>query len=56
MTVTDANLCTLDSTFTITEPTALVTNRAITDVLCNGDNTGAIDITYASTLGMIAKA
>jgi len=45
VTVTDGNGCTLDSTFTITEPTAIVTNRAITNVTCNLGNDGAIDIT-----------
>ena len=51
VTLTDGNGCTLDSTFTVTEPTALVINKVITDVLCNGGNTGAIDITPTGGAG-----
>jgi len=45
--VTDANGCSTSASFTITQPASAlgVSNVTITDVLCNGGNTGAIDIT-----------
>ncbi|MFN0187527.1 MAG: gliding motility-associated C-terminal domain-containing protein, partial [Bacteroidia bacterium] len=47
--VTDSNGCTLVDSITITQPSnALTVTPAITQVLCYGDNTGAIDL---STLG-----
>ncbi|MCF8457796.1 MAG: T9SS type A sorting domain-containing protein [Bacteroidales bacterium] len=47
VTVTDANGCTHIETFTITEPTPLVVTGAITDVLCAGNATGAIDLSVS---------
>jgi hypothetical protein len=47
VTVTDANLCTAESVIMIDEPEVLISDpsnpAAITDVLCFGDNTGAIN-------------
>ncbi|MEO0627435.1 MAG: SprB repeat-containing protein, partial [Bacteroidota bacterium] len=43
--VTDANGCTISESTTINEPPALEIEVDETDVLCNGDATGAIDIT-----------
>lgn len=45
VTITDANLCTLDSTFTVSEPDSLLATFSVTDVTCNGGNDGAIDMT-----------
>ncbi len=45
--VIDSNLCTTALSVTITEPAALAVNGIITDVLCNGENTGDVDITVA---------
>lgn len=44
--VTDNN-CTVSATVTISEPTALGYTPSITDLTCNGDNSGAIDIPAA---------
>ncbi|MEM7575605.1 MAG: SprB repeat-containing protein, partial [Bacteroidota bacterium] len=46
-TVTDANGCTISATLTVTEPPALMVSAQVTDVLCNGDETGAIDLTVS---------
>ncbi|MEM8583856.1 MAG: T9SS type A sorting domain-containing protein [Bacteroidota bacterium] len=43
--VTDANGCTISETTTINEPPALEIDAEATDVLCNGDATGSIEIT-----------
>jgi hypothetical protein len=46
VTVTDDNNCTQIDSFTVTEPPALSTSVSKTDViLCEGENTGAIDLT-----------
>ncbi|MFM8597314.1 MAG: beta strand repeat-containing protein, partial [Flavobacteriales bacterium] len=45
VTVRDANNCTTTATTTITQPTALATSTAVTNVLCNGASTGAINLT-----------
>ncbi|MFN8299670.1 MAG: choice-of-anchor L domain-containing protein [Chitinophagales bacterium] len=42
VTITDANTCTLVKTATVTEPVALALTTTVTDVACNGGNTGAI--------------
>ncbi|WP_232817805.1 Ig-like domain-containing protein, partial [Winogradskyella tangerina] len=48
VTVTDANGCTISQNFTINQPSQqLSSTRAIEDVLCNGDNTGSIDLTVS---------
>jgi len=43
-TITDQNLCTKDTTITLLNPATIVITETITDVICNGDSTGAIDI------------
>ncbi len=40
--VTDANDCVTERVFTVTEPGVLGVTSGVTDVLCNGDNTGSI--------------
>ncbi len=42
--ITDLLGCTLDSTFTISEPLALNLNLAQANILCNGASTGFIDL------------
>jgi gliding motility-associated-like protein len=42
--VTDANSCTVAATITITQPTQLILSTQTTQVLCNGANTGAVDL------------
>ena len=45
VTVTDANACTANQTFNITQPTLLTSTASQVDVLCNGNNTGSATIT-----------
>lgn len=42
--IEDTNKCYLDTAITLTEPTPLVSNSSVTDVLCFGETTGAITI------------
>lgn len=42
--IKDANNCTKDSTITLSEPTALAFTLAISNVLCNGGNTGSVTV------------
>jgi len=44
ITVTDANNCSTTSGATITEPTLLIATIVKTEVRCNGENDGAIDL------------
>ena len=45
VTVTDANNCTIEQSITVNEPTEIMlTQEIITNVNCNGSNTGAIDL------------
>ena len=49
---TDANGCVQTVTTTITEPSAIVQSiRSVTNVLCNGDNDGAIDVSVVGGIG-----
>ncbi len=48
--VTDDNGCTVDETYTIVENPVLLVSANSTDNLCNGDNTGSIDLTIAGGL------
>ncbi len=45
LTLTDANGCVFTQTYTVDEPTAMVIDAVVTDLLCAMDGTGAIDIT-----------
>ncbi len=46
VTITDANGCTTTSTGTVTQPSAaLAATAAVTDVLCNGNSTGTVNLT-----------
>ncbi len=47
VTITDNHNCLLQDTFVISQPPALNLSFNITDVLCFGDNTGAIDLTVS---------
>ncbi len=46
-TITDANACTATATFELTEPPALATTTAQTDILCNGNATGDATVTVS---------
>jgi hypothetical protein len=45
LTVTDNNLCSATISVTITEPAALTLAETHVNVLCNGANTGSINVT-----------
>jgi len=47
VTITDKNGCTVNDSFTISEPGALNLTAVLTDISCNGDNDGTIDITVS---------
>ncbi|WP_420388274.1 PKD domain-containing protein [Roseivirga sp.] len=47
VTVTDANGCTANTSAMISQPTALSLTTSKTDVLCNGDATGSIDLSVS---------
>ncbi|RPD90075.1 adhesin, partial [Aureibaculum marinum] len=51
VTITDANGCTISDSYTVTEPGALTVSGSLTQLLCNGDNNGAIDITVVGGVG-----
>jgi gliding motility-associated-like protein len=51
VTVTDANGCTGQQTFTITAPPAMAASFTQTNVLCNGNNTGSATITGSGGTG-----
>jgi gliding motility-associated-like protein len=43
--ITDANSCTASASATVTQPTALVINGTVADVLCSGGSNGSVAIT-----------
>ncbi|WP_345368778.1 T9SS type A sorting domain-containing protein, partial [Algivirga pacifica] len=47
VTVTDANGCTADTMFVLTDPTALSVECNVTPILCKGDSTGSISVAYS---------
>ena len=50
-TVTDANSCTSIKSVNITQPTAIVTTTAVTNVACNGGSNGVASITASGGAG-----
>lgn len=44
LTVTDANGCMKDASFTVTQPIVLTSTGTATDLLCNGDGNGSVDL------------
>jgi gliding motility-associated-like protein len=47
VTVTDLNFCVSINSFTLTEPAIITATGTVSDVLCNGGNTGSIDMTVS---------
>lgn len=47
LTVTDAASCVSQFTVAVDEPTAITATAVVTDLGCNGDNDGAIDVTVS---------
>jgi gliding motility-associated-like protein len=47
VTVSDANLCTANASFTVTQPSALSLSTSKTDVTCNGNDDGSINLTVS---------
>ncbi|MFN8298182.1 MAG: gliding motility-associated C-terminal domain-containing protein [Chitinophagales bacterium] len=45
--ITDANGCTHRDSAVINEPTPLVLSTVVTNISCNGNNTGAVDLTVS---------
>ncbi|QQS29848.1 MAG: SprB repeat-containing protein [Sphingobacteriales bacterium] len=55
VTVTDANDCADEASFTLTEPPCgIVLNISAEDALCNGDANGSIDLTITGTQGAVS--
>jgi gliding motility-associated-like protein len=46
VTATDINGCTISTSITLTEPPIITSSATIIDVLCFGNSTGAIDVTF----------
>ena len=53
VTVTDANNCTTTSSATITEPTAITVSNTASNVTCNNQNNGSINITASGGTGVL---
>ncbi len=47
VTITDANGCFIQETYTINMPTALLASGTQTNILCNGEASGSIDLTVS---------
>ena len=53
VTVSDANACTAQSTFTVVQPSAITSSGAVSNVLCNGGSTGSVDLTASGGTGTL---
>jgi hypothetical protein len=51
VTVTDNNNCTISDTIMITQPAGVQVSSLVTNVTCNGDSSGAIDISVTGGIG-----
>lgn len=51
LTITDANGCTLEETYTVTQPSEIIITESVTNVSCRGENTGIIDISLSGGAG-----
>ena len=51
VTVTDFNGCTTSNNVTVTQPAGMSQSRVVTNVLCNGQSNGAIDLTVTAGTG-----
>lgn len=56
VTVTDANGCTASQTITVSEPGVIVVTAVVTDVRCNGETNGAINLTASGGFGFLNYA
>lgn len=56
VTVEDDSLCTASNSVTVSQPPAIQIAGVVTNVLCNGENTGAIDVTVTNGVGTLTYA
>ncbi|MBK8924520.1 MAG: gliding motility-associated C-terminal domain-containing protein [Crocinitomicaceae bacterium] len=54
ITVQDANLCTATTSVTLNDPALLTYSAVLTDLTCNGDFTGAINLTGSGGTGLLS--
>ncbi len=47
VTITDANGCTLSKSFSVTEPETLTSSASVTNIDCNGNDNGSIDLSVS---------
>lgn len=51
--VRDSNGCSMTTSSTVSEPTAITASATITDLTCNGDGSGEIDVTASGGTGLL---